>query len=95
MILVHRYDHGIQTFDTADVGAISRALSELVEPVHLQAYSNGLSEIMLGKAIKELKLPREELVIFTKVFVPSALPFVYGTYSQRCRCISRWRRRTT
>ncbi|TFY67355.1 hypothetical protein EVJ58_g1685 [Rhodofomes roseus] len=30
-------------------------------------YSNGLSEVMLGKAIKDLKLPREELVIMTKL----------------------------
>lgn len=44
-----RYDHGINTFDTANV------------------YSNGVSETMLGNAIKELKLPREELVIMTKV----------------------------
>ncbi|KAH9911939.1 Aldo/keto reductase [Fomitopsis serialis] len=48
------YDHGIQTFDTANV------------------YSNGLSEIMLGKAIKELQLPREELVVLTKVYFPVA-----------------------
>ena len=33
----------------------------------VQVYSNGLSEVMLGKAIRELKLPREELVIMTKV----------------------------
>ena len=32
-----------------------------------QVYSNGLSEVMLGRAFKELKLPREELVIMTKV----------------------------
>ncbi|KZT67556.1 aryl-alcohol dehydrogenase [Daedalea quercina L-15889] len=44
------YDHGIQTFDTADT------------------YSNGLSEVMLGKAIKDLNLPREELVILTKLY---------------------------
>jgi len=31
-------------------------------------YSNGLSEIILGKAIKELKLPRDEIVIMTKVY---------------------------
>ena len=30
-------------------------------------YSNGLSEIILGNAIKKLELPREELVIMTKV----------------------------
>ncbi|KAI0761509.1 aryl-alcohol dehydrogenase [Trametes elegans] len=52
------YEHGIQTFDTANV------------------YSNGLSEIILGKAIKELKLPREELVIMTKLFQP--IPSDYG-----------------
>ncbi|KAH9899234.1 Aldo/keto reductase [Cubamyces lactineus] len=46
------YDHGIQTFDTAD------------------AYSNGLSEVILGRAIKKLNLPREELVIMTKLYSP-------------------------
>ncbi|KAI9062620.1 aryl-alcohol dehydrogenase [Trametes sanguinea] len=30
-------------------------------------YSNGLSEVILGNAIKKLKLPREELVIMTKL----------------------------
>jgi aryl-alcohol dehydrogenase-like predicted oxidoreductase len=30
-------------------------------------YSEGLSEIMLGKAIKDLRLPRQQLVIATKV----------------------------
>ncbi|KAF9021650.1 Aldo/keto reductase [Hymenopellis radicata] len=34
------------------------------------AYSNGLSEIILGKAIKQFELPREEIVIMTKVYVP-------------------------
>ncbi|KAI1785407.1 Aldo/keto reductase [Ganoderma leucocontextum] len=52
------YDHGIQTFDTANV------------------YSNGLSEIILGNAIKKLNLPREELVIMTKLFSP--IPKEYG-----------------
>ncbi|KAI0657093.1 aryl-alcohol dehydrogenase [Cubamyces menziesii] len=33
-------------------------------------YSNGLSEVILGKAIKQLKLPREELVIMTKLYSP-------------------------
>ncbi|KAI0355232.1 Aldo/keto reductase [Trametes cingulata] len=46
------YEHGITTFDTANV------------------YSNGLSEVILGNAIKELKLPREELVIMTKLYAP-------------------------
>ncbi|KAH9947234.1 aryl-alcohol dehydrogenase [Amylocystis lapponica] len=31
-------------------------------------YSNGLSEVILGKAIKQLKLPREEIVVMTKVY---------------------------
>ncbi|KAG6840490.1 hypothetical protein C0991_006360 [Blastosporella zonata] len=31
-------------------------------------YSNGLSEIILGKAIKQLQLPREEIVVLTKVY---------------------------
>jgi aryl-alcohol dehydrogenase-like predicted oxidoreductase len=30
-------------------------------------YSNGLSEVCLGKAIKTLNLPREEIVVMTKV----------------------------
>ncbi|KAL6308527.1 Aldo/keto reductase [Sparassis latifolia] len=33
-------------------------------------YSNGLSEIILGKAIKQLKLPRAEIVVMTKLFNP-------------------------
>ncbi|CAE6376272.1 unnamed protein product [Rhizoctonia solani] len=31
-------------------------------------YSNGLSEIILGKAIKQHKLPRDEIVVMTKVY---------------------------
>ncbi|KAJ7728963.1 NADP-dependent oxidoreductase domain-containing protein [Mycena maculata] len=34
------------------------------------AYSNGLSEQILGRAIKEHNLPRDEIVIMTKVFLP-------------------------
>jgi len=33
-------------------------------------YSNGLSEIILGKAIKQLNLPRDEIVVMTKVYYP-------------------------
>ncbi len=47
--LFNRYDHGIQSFDTANV------------------YSNGDSEVILGKAIKQFNLPREEIVVMTKV----------------------------
>ncbi|TFK74021.1 Aldo keto reductase [Pluteus cervinus] len=31
-------------------------------------YSNGLSEIILGKAIKQLNLPRDEIVVMTKLY---------------------------
>ncbi|EMD34225.1 hypothetical protein CERSUDRAFT_117121 [Gelatoporia subvermispora B] len=46
------YEHGIQTFDTANT------------------YSNGLSEVVLGRAIKKLNLPRDEIVVMTKVYFP-------------------------
>ncbi|KAG8915439.1 hypothetical protein FRC00_004456 [Tulasnella sp. 408] len=35
-------------------------------------YSNGRSEIILGKAIKQFNLPRDEIVIMTKVYFPVA-----------------------
>ncbi|KAH9006295.1 aryl-alcohol dehydrogenase [Lactarius hatsudake] len=50
------YEHGVNTFDTANV------------------YSNGLSEVYLGNAIKALNLPREEIVIMTKLFAPVGKP---------------------
>ncbi|KAI0737385.1 Aldo/keto reductase [Daedaleopsis nitida] len=54
----YAYEHGITTFDTANM------------------YSNGLSEIILGNAIKKLNLPREELVIMTKLW--GAVPKDHG-----------------
>lgn len=30
-------------------------------------YSNGISEIILGKAIKQFSLPRDEIVVMTKL----------------------------
>lgn len=33
-------------------------------------YSNGTSEILLGKFIKKYNIPREEIVIFTKLYFP-------------------------
>lgn len=33
----------------------------------MQVYSNGESEKILGKAIKQFNLPREEIVVLTKV----------------------------
>lgn len=44
-----------------------------------QVYSNGLSEIVLGKAIKTLGLPREEIVIMTKVRPFPIYPCVLNT----------------
>ncbi|KII87997.1 hypothetical protein PLICRDRAFT_656357 [Plicaturopsis crispa FD-325 SS-3] len=41
-------------------------------------YSNGLSEIMLGNAIKKLQLPRDEIVVMTKLYMPVAR--AYDTY---------------
>ncbi|CAE6447969.1 unnamed protein product [Rhizoctonia solani] len=35
-------------------------------------YSNGLSETILGKAIKKFNLPRDEIVVMTKVYFPVA-----------------------
>lgn len=45
-------------------------------------YSGGDSEILIGKAIKKLQIPREEIVILTKVFMnvgkdPRAHPSTY------------------
>jgi aryl-alcohol dehydrogenase-like predicted oxidoreductase len=34
-------------------------------------YSNGMSEVVLGKAIKQHNIPREEIVVMTKVCTPS------------------------
>lgn len=35
----------------------------------LKVYSRGISEIILGKAIKQLNLPREGVVVMTKVWI--------------------------
>ncbi|KAI0761510.1 Aldo/keto reductase [Trametes elegans] len=60
----YAFEHGITTFDTANV------------------YSNGLSEIILGNAIKQLNLPRDELVILTKLYFPVATDFGVNTISK-------------
>ncbi|KIO21958.1 hypothetical protein M407DRAFT_28445 [Tulasnella calospora MUT 4182] len=44
-------------------------------------YSNGLSEVILGKAINKYSLPRDEIVVMTKV---------YGTVSQDVSEASLW-----
>ena len=74
---------GCMTYGTPD-GGIPWALGEEEATAHIKAaydagintfdtaniYSNGLSEIILGKAIKQLNLPRDEIVIMTKAFFP-------------------------
>ncbi|KZV73364.1 Aldo/keto reductase [Peniophora sp. CONT] len=50
----YAYDHGINTFDTANM------------------YSNGRSEEILGKAIKQFNMNRDEIVVMTKLFSPVA-----------------------
>ncbi|KXN85849.1 Versiconal hemiacetal acetate reductase [Leucoagaricus sp. SymC.cos] len=59
------YDAGIQTFDTANVCLLTHF--EFIRLNEEQVYSNGQSEVILGKAIKKLNLPREEIVVITKV----------------------------
>ncbi|KAI0321779.1 Aldo/keto reductase [Amylostereum chailletii] len=45
-------------------------------------YSNGLSEIILGKAIKQHNLPREEIVVMTKLFAVVARNYGDNLYAQ-------------
>lgn len=33
-----------------------------------QVYSNGASEVLVGKAIRQLQIPRDEIVVLTKLF---------------------------
>lgn len=46
------------------------AESSLTKLLRRQVYSGGDSERLVGKAIKTLQIPRDELVILTKVFMP-------------------------
>jgi len=67
--LPNSFDHGINTFDTANV------------------YSNGESERILGKALKVHNIPREDVVIMTKLHAPvfrekSTTPMNMGTGSK-------------
>jgi aryl-alcohol dehydrogenase-like predicted oxidoreductase len=61
------YDLGINAFDTANVCFIISPGVEWRLMVSMQYYSNGLSEEILGKAIKQHNIPRDEIVILTKV----------------------------
>jgi aryl-alcohol dehydrogenase-like predicted oxidoreductase len=43
-------------------------------------YSNGLSEVILGRAIRQLALPRDEIVVMTKVFFTVARSQTEATF---------------
>ena len=74
--VLRSYEHGINTFDTADI------------------YSNGLSEIYLGRAIKALNLPREGIVVMTKVCYQSRWHLCRGPqFILSYSCTAPWQRR--
>jgi len=60
------YDAGINTFDTGNHPFTDIRIFFLIA-FTANVYSNGESEKILGEAIKKYDLPREELVILTKV----------------------------
>ncbi|KAH7561741.1 hypothetical protein BM1_02845 [Bipolaris maydis] len=60
-LLKAAYDRGLTTWDTG-------SLVMLANVVEANVYSNGVSEEIIGKAIKQYQLPREKLVILTKCF---------------------------
>ncbi|KAJ7185153.1 NADP-dependent oxidoreductase domain-containing protein [Mycena pura] len=64
---VSLYDAGINTFDTANACLLSA----------YGGYSNGLSEEVLGRAIKKHNLPRDEIVVMTKLFMAYGLSRKY------------------
>jgi len=47
-----------------------------------EVYSNGISEIILGKAIKKHNLPRDEIVVMTKVWLVIPVPDVDTHFSK-------------
>ena len=51
-------------------------------------YSNGLSEVILGKAIKQHNLPRDEIVVMTKVRVIILHSTYMFTQIRRCSLLS-------
>ena len=50
----------------------------------VNVYSNGLSEVILGKAIKQHNLPRDEIVVMTKVRVIILHSTYMFTQIRRC-----------
>jgi aryl-alcohol dehydrogenase-like predicted oxidoreductase len=66
-LLKAAYDRGLTTWDT---GTFLRNgnLHTVANAAKANVYSNGVSEELVGKAIKKYDLPREKLVILTKCF---------------------------
>lgn len=53
-LLKAAYDHGLNTWDTADM------------------YCNGIGEEVIGKAIRKFDIPREKVVLMTKIGITLA-----------------------
>lgn len=79
--------------DNMSSGARSNACAPLILPRYdagiqtfdtADVYSNGLSEIILGNSIRKLNLPRQELVIMTKVCLLYSALCVGLTQSRSC-----------
>jgi aryl-alcohol dehydrogenase-like predicted oxidoreductase len=67
---------GINTFDTANVSVVhDSSFGATIHLGHYKVYSYGESEVVLGKAIKQFNLPRDEIVVMTKASHPEcAIP---------------------
>ena len=70
-LLKHAYDVGLNTWDTVRVSLLTLP-SPAVSNGWPQAdgYSDGHSELIIGKALKRYKMDRRRLVIMTKIFYP-------------------------
>jgi aryl-alcohol dehydrogenase-like predicted oxidoreductase len=55
----------------------------------VKAYSNGASEILLGKAIKKFDFPRDEIVVMTKARIEPHFPIIWLTVLQLWSTVGR------
>ncbi|KAF2652651.1 Aldo/keto reductase [Lophiostoma macrostomum CBS 122681] len=73
-LLKHAYDAGINTWDTVRSGSLQLVCgaitSDLANEVAKQAdvYSNGASEKIVAKALKQSNIPRSKIVILSKCY---------------------------
>jgi aryl-alcohol dehydrogenase-like predicted oxidoreductase len=65
-ILKHAFDLGINTFDTVCILTPHFPLRLIIKQADI--YSLGDSERIIGQALKHYKIPREKVVILSKVF---------------------------